>query len=132
LEDNHRELREQIESFVDLRTARAHLAESMRGAGAQSLEIGDAELVLTELASNSLRYSGEPVEFCLEWLDGSPVLHVWDCGDAFDWTPPRQEAASESGRGLFLVQAIAQHFSVERADERNHARAALRPLRSPA
>ncbi|WP_217251275.1 ATP-binding protein [Streptomyces sp. AC602_WCS936] len=81
----------------------------------------DAELVVTELLSNALRHGRPPVRVALTVLcapHGLPSVRVevTDAGAAFDtgrvrarWRHPSFGWA-ESGRGLFLVDALCSRW----------------------
>jgi anti-sigma regulatory factor (Ser/Thr protein kinase) len=77
----------------------------------------DAGLLVTELVSNSVRHSGMStadqitVAVCFE--EGRLRVEVTDTGPGFD--PPNlvEPPLGSSGRGLFLVEALADDWAVE-------------------
>ncbi|MFF2790620.1 SpoIIE family protein phosphatase [Streptomyces sp. NPDC058049] len=74
-----------------------------------------AELLLSELVTNAVRYGGEPIRVRLV-LDRSLICEVYD-GNS---TAPRlRQAAStdEGGRGLFLVAQLAQAWGTRYTTE---------------
>ena len=93
-------------------------------------ELGDAELVLEELVGNAVRHAGGPVWVSLSWRELSPTVRVLDLGPGFDpallgavrAAPLDRGGAAEgledvdpfllaeSGRGLFLVNALARSW----------------------
>jgi anti-sigma regulatory factor (Ser/Thr protein kinase) len=102
--------------------ARAESAEEvrtvMRGwlAGrAAEQELGDAELVVTELLSNSVRHAGlapdEVVRVRVAEIAAGLRLEVEDPGRA--GTPQRRKPGLDGGLGLNLVDALALHWGVQ-------------------
>jgi anti-sigma regulatory factor (Ser/Thr protein kinase) len=74
-----------------------------------------AELILAEVVGNLARYAPREVEAVLERDDGRHVLHVRDNGPGFEFLPKLPpDLYSESGRGLFLISALAADFNVTR------------------
>lgn len=126
------EWRAVVRDVGELQSVRHKLAESLRQAGGADADVSDAELVLTELVSNSLRHSKLDVEVSLHRSGGIPVILVVDDGPPF--TPPgtEPELAQDCGRGLFIVNAIASDFTVSREKGRNAARAVLGGRAGPA
>jgi anti-sigma regulatory factor (Ser/Thr protein kinase) len=87
----------------------------------------DADVIFGELLGNVVRYAPGPVEIRVDWNRGTPVLHVFDEGPGFMYLPrlPR-DVYAESGRGLYLVSALAEDFHVSRRSGKgSHARAVL-------
>lgn len=78
-------------------------------------QLAASELIVTELLGNVARHTPGPAEVTLEWNAGVGTVRVFDQGKRFD--PPKRhelrDVLSESGRGLYLVHAIAQHLSIE-------------------
>jgi serine/threonine-protein kinase RsbW len=81
------------------------------------------QLALWELTSNIIRHSNKKkADFFIHWNDDQFTIEVFDYGDGFDWRPvlsktvvsPRQLG----GRGLFLIQQIAQHFSFDESGKK--------------
>ncbi|MFD9575365.1 ATP-binding protein [Streptomyces sp. NPDC059982] len=73
--------------------------------------IPDAQLVISELVTNAFQYGGGDVRvrlfltdvyLCVEVRSPGPGSPIPRCADDLD----------ESGRGLFLVQAVAQRWAV--------------------
>lgn len=89
-----------------------------------------AELVVSELLGNVARHTPGPAEVILEWSNANAVVRVCDRGQRF--TAPdgtsHVEPLCENGRGLFLVQTMSTHFSVEWTGEGNCVSAEL-PLK---
>jgi anti-sigma regulatory factor (Ser/Thr protein kinase) len=110
---------------------RAFLACLASKAGAASaIDRSAAELIFGELLGNVVRHAPGPVEIRLDWTGPLPVLHVLDSGPGFRSRRKRERLPvddwSESGRGLFIVNACAEQFSVRnRSGRGTHACATL-------
>jgi serine phosphatase RsbU (regulator of sigma subunit)/anti-sigma regulatory factor (Ser/Thr protein kinase) len=108
-------------------SARADFSAQLRAAGAADEDVYAAEVVFGELIGNVLRHAGGIVDVLVDWEGPSPVLHVRDRGPGFTHAPrlPRNLWA-ESGRGLYIVQALTDDFNVTPIPEGgSHARAVL-------
>jgi anti-sigma regulatory factor (Ser/Thr protein kinase) len=112
---------------------RAFLAclNSKAGLGA-AIDVAAAELIFGELLGNVVRHAPGQVDIVLDWTDVLPVLHVLDRGPGFRSRRKRErlpvDELSESGRGLFIVNACAPVFSVRNRNGRGtHASATLPP-----
>jgi serine phosphatase RsbU (regulator of sigma subunit)/anti-sigma regulatory factor (Ser/Thr protein kinase) len=86
-----------------------------------------AELLFAELLGNVVRYAGGMTEVAIDRSAPSPVLHVLDRGRGFRHMPKLPaDVLSERGRGLYIVAALADDFTVSRRpDGGSHARAVL-------
>jgi anti-sigma regulatory factor (Ser/Thr protein kinase) len=113
----------------DVRSAhvlRTRLLAHLRAQGDRDADYTSAELVVGELVGNVVRHAPGFAEVALDWRGEEPVLHVLDHGPGYEPNSALPSAASESGRGLFLVSALAREFSVTRRPGRgSHARAVL-------
>jgi anti-sigma regulatory factor (Ser/Thr protein kinase) len=99
---------------------------------AKPIDLAAAELIFGELLGNVVRHAPGRVEIILDWTGELPVLHVLDTGPGFRSRRKRErlpvDELSESGRGLFIINACAVDFSVRaREDRGTHARATLAP-----
>lgn len=77
--------------------------------------IDDAELVISELVTNSVRSGAGTVHLAVRLHHGALEVDVADDGPGW----PRLVRAGErdtNGRGLVLVDALAQHWQAERID----------------
>ena len=77
------------------------------------------KLLATELVTNSCRHAaakGDPIGLVLAVEDGLVRLSVTDTGPGFDGRPGEAQPEEESGRGLFIVDALAERWGVDRAD----------------
>jgi anti-sigma regulatory factor (Ser/Thr protein kinase) len=99
--------------------ARLHAKTASLGWGLSSAQADTAELVVSELVTNSVRASAVLVSPVVRlWLtsDRTRVLiQVWDGAGEM---PSRQDAGpdSEAGRGLMLVAALVSRWGSGRTD----------------
>ncbi len=108
-------------------TARHAYAQKLRGLGIAENEVVSAELIFGELIGNVYRYAPGEVEVILDASAATPVLHVFDTGEGFEYRPRLpSDVLSERGRGLFLVAALAEEVSAElRRPSGSHVRVVL-------
>jgi anti-sigma regulatory factor (Ser/Thr protein kinase) len=93
-------------SPVSSRLARAAAREVL-----QRPENPRVALVVTELVTNSVKHAGASPELTLDW-DGAVLrIEVYDDG-AGRPVKRRADATSSSGRGLALVEAVADRWGV--------------------
>jgi PAS domain S-box-containing protein len=95
--------------------ARGLFVEFLHGIAADDELVDRAELIFGELLGNVVRHAPGPVEISFD-LDSSPgILHVIDSGPAFTLAPSHlpDDAFSELGRGLFIVQQLASDVRVD-------------------
>ena len=74
------------------------------------------KLLATELVTNSCRHAtsrGEPIGVVLSSDDNVVRLSVSDCGPGFSAPEAAADPESESGRGLFIVDALAKRWGIE-------------------
>ena len=74
------------------------------------------KLVATELVTNSCRHAaakGDPIGLVLSVEDTLVRLSVTDTGPGFDAPTGQPDLEGESGRGLFIVDALAQRWGVD-------------------
>lgn len=71
-------------------------------------------LVVTELVTNAIRHADSSPELTLRSGDGRVRIEVFDSGPGHP-VLARPEATATSGRGLALVDAMADAWGVERA-----------------
>lgn len=76
-------------------------------------DLGGCELIFGELVGNALRYAPGRLSLSLSTDEHGVLLHVMDDGPGFDGfrTLP-YNVWSESGRGLFIVNAIAESLDI--------------------
>jgi signal transduction histidine kinase/CheY-like chemotaxis protein len=110
----------------EIRLLREKLRAVLLDCSTPEPRISDAELVLTELCSNSFRHAGGPVRVRLRAEPPGARLEVIDNGPPFAVAAGLPADESAGGRGLFLVAALASPFEVRRTDAgENYATAVL-------
>jgi anti-sigma regulatory factor (Ser/Thr protein kinase) len=101
----------------------------------------NAELLVSELVTNSVRHAGLPSEASIEFsVRASPevlMVEVADAGQGFDHTSPARPrvvagTASASGWGLFLVDRIADRWGAAKVDGETRVWFELSPGAVPA
>jgi len=71
-------------------------------------------VVFSELVGNAVRHAPGALSISISISDGKPQLHVIDDGPGFDRRPELPNNIwSESGRGLFLISALAEALSIK-------------------
>lgn len=116
-----------------LREARRALVEWIEGHGADPDACQRAELIVSELASNAVQASpGMPYRISAQRIDDERYdLVVVNTLDDADAVPPRDEWGPDDvlatrGRGLVIVEALAEQISVEQGAGSVTVRARLR------
>jgi GAF domain-containing protein/anti-sigma regulatory factor (Ser/Thr protein kinase) len=78
-------------------------------------DINACEVIFSELVGNALRYAPGRLSLGLSVDAEGMWLHVMDDGPGFSGPPSLpNDVWSESGRGLFLVEALARDFTIRR------------------
>ncbi len=110
------------------RHTREAFAHALGRRGGDHSVLPDAELVFGELVGNAARHAPGRVDVILDRTGTHFVLNVLDHGPGFRHVSRLPtDPLSESGRGLFIVSALSEEFSVSpRADGGSHARVVLR------
>ncbi len=98
---------------ADAARLRRELVAYLRRFGRTEGDFGAAELILGELLSNAGRYTPGPVCVAIDWNDEFARAIVCDAGRGFAWTPELPRTNAESGRGLYIVSALAFDIEVE-------------------
>jgi len=107
-------------------------AEPARGkfgawlSGAAEGDIYGATVIFGELVGNVVRHAPGPIEMRAEWQGSDLVLHVLDRGCGF--APSLQlptDGLSETGRGFFIVDALARKADVSVSHQGTHVRVVL-------
>jgi sigma-B regulation protein RsbU (phosphoserine phosphatase) len=91
-------------------TARRVVTEALASAGLEVM-LDDALLLVTELVTNSVVHAGTEVELSVEIGAGSARIEVLDRGGgALPVTTAPPDDTREGGRGIFLLDALAQEW----------------------
>jgi anti-sigma regulatory factor (Ser/Thr protein kinase) len=109
------------------RAARHAVSAGLIEHGMSVHALGAAEIVFAELLGNVVRYAPGVVRVALDCSASVPVLHVLDEGRGFRHLPKLpDDVLSERGRGLYIVSACSEDFTVTRRPHGgSHARAVL-------
>ncbi|MPY51639.1 ATP-binding protein [Streptomyces acidicola] len=94
---------------------RAHVRTVLTRYRTEPTVLDNAQLVASELVTNSLACTRDPVAVRLVRADGRLRLSVWDSSSCPPRESPQPGLDEESGRGLWLTQACADewgHFLV--------------------
>ena len=92
-----------VYEFSDLSGARRCVSRYARLLGMSSERIDDLQLIATELATNSVRHTGEACQLALWHQDGYLICEARDVGPLDDPLAGRRSSQS----GLFVVNAVA-------------------------
>jgi anti-sigma regulatory factor (Ser/Thr protein kinase) len=90
---------------------RAAAAAMDAGVPVQEPVRSDVLLVVSELVSNAVRHGEGPIDLAVEVSTSHVHVEVTDQGDARP-QPARPAAMSQSGRGLLIVDSIADAWGV--------------------
>jgi serine phosphatase RsbU (regulator of sigma subunit)/anti-sigma regulatory factor (Ser/Thr protein kinase) len=97
-----------------------------------SADVNACEMIFSELVGNVLRYAPGRLSLDLSVDERGIWLHVMDDGPGFNGPPSLpKDLWSESGRGLFLVAALAEEFHIRRLPVYGTYVKVLLPKRSP-
>jgi PAS domain S-box-containing protein len=109
-------LRVTLESRPESAAEARQAVETLNGSVAPTV-IDELKLLVTELVTNSCRHSKADGGVVVEvGLDGATVrLAVIDSGPGFEAQVPAGDLLDESGRGLFIVDALADRWGVDTA-----------------
>ncbi len=89
--------------------------DAVGGAYGGAADLNACEVIFSELVGNALRYAPGRLSLGLSVDERGTWLHVMDDGPGYS-TPPSlpSDVWSESGRGLFLVRALALDLEIRR------------------
>ncbi|MER6154966.1 ATP-binding protein [Streptomyces sp. NPDC001868] len=89
---------------------RAHVRAVLTRYRADPTVLDNAQLVASELVTNSLANTGDPVAVRLLRADGRLRLSVWDSSPCLPRERPGPGLDAENGRGLWLSRACADEW----------------------
>ena len=116
--------------------ARQRLSADLRARGIFAAAIDDAVLVVSELLSNALRHAHPLPSGRSGWRGSAPRRHVEvrvsDGGAATEPRAGRATLSSLGGRGLGIVEYVAESWGVHYDDDGTTVWAVLRVSRDPA
>lgn len=72
----------------------------------------DAQLLVSEVVTNSIKHAGsdEPIQLRVWTRPNGLTVEVADGGFGFDNRPPAERSDDEGGRGLLIVEALADRW----------------------
>lgn len=91
----------------------------------------DSELIFGELVGNVAQHARGPVYVELRRTRSDAVLCVHDDGSGFELNPSLPDEMCETGRGLYLVSALAKRVTVKRREGRGASVTVTLPVRVP-
>ncbi len=86
----------------------------LRARAVEEADFMSAEIAFGELVGNVVRHAPGPIAIEVDWSDRLPILSVCDRGPGFEPKIVPADLCEESGRGLFLVRALAGEPNLER------------------
>lgn len=96
--------------------ARAFLSRLLQGWGLSDQVIDDAGLLATELISNAVRHGTGTVNLRVEVDDGVVEVRVHDEGAHVPLVGANEDPTSLGGRGLFIVECVADQWGSDPDD----------------
>ena len=77
------------------------------------------ELIVGEILANTVEHAPGLVSMEVDWSDAAPVVTVVDTGPGLERFAAQlpEDALTEDGRGLYLVQTLARDVCIE-SDQR--------------
>ena len=106
--------------------AAGQLQEFLRGHGCPERVRSECELIMVEACNNAIKHAEpqgawKPVSVEVRVEGGRIEIRIIDHGPGFEW--PRNaslpEPDQESGRGVFLINALADYVAYERQGDQN-------------
>lgn len=100
--------------------ARAMVGQLLVDAGCSATVVDDSRLVAHELVMNGVLHgapdAGEEISLSCRVTDAHVVIGVLDHGRRGSVAVRRASVAESSGRGLAIVEALSERWSVDRSD----------------
>jgi len=115
-------------SVTAVRSARTELASFLRDSGVRDSVVDDAVVILSELVTNAVRHAsaGPGDELRVEWTLESRRLRMRVSDGGRRSPPTLHDQGAVGGRGLSIVAALADSWSLERAERGTTVTAVLR------
>jgi anti-sigma regulatory factor (Ser/Thr protein kinase) len=93
-------------------TARSAFMQAVREHAGWAIDEDAAQVIYTELITNSIKYGKRPIVARLECDRGGLKLHIEDRGEGFEQGISAPPVQNLTGRGLFLVAKYAEHLEI--------------------
>lgn len=122
----------EFESTGDIYPSSMHteIMSLLRSKGTADSDFDAAELIYGELIGNLIRHASGKVTIQFEWSEDFPTLSVSEeQGYATPAICLPSDPLAESGRGLFIVKALARDFTVMESDGTGGAACAVLPVK---
>lgn len=112
---------------------RSEFADYLERHAAPGSDLLGATLVFSELLTNALESSEQPVWVSLDWGGDELVLSVHDLGSGFEppTEPSMPDADSKRGRGLMIVTHLTEHLDIAAKRAGGSRVTATLPIRRP-
>jgi anti-sigma regulatory factor (Ser/Thr protein kinase)/PAS domain-containing protein len=111
---------------TDVRRARAFVASVLASWRMPELAGGAAELLTSELVTNAIRHAGGPVTVVVRYTGAEVRIEVGDSGPPAQLAVPEPDDDALGGRGLLLVDRVADAWGVGRNVRGKHVWFSLR------
>lgn len=113
-------------SVATARHALGDLADSV-----SSEKLADVQLAVSELVTNSILHANlaptDLITLKVLAYNGAVSIEVTDCGPGFEAPTCEPDVNASEGRGLYLVDLIADRWSVQRKQGNTHVRLEIGP-----
>jgi anti-sigma regulatory factor (Ser/Thr protein kinase) len=93
--------------------ARQAIRRFLKLQAARDSDLDGAETIAGELIANVIRHAPGPVGIHVFWKGDGATLIIMDRGPGIPHIRKVPDALSTSGRGLFLVQALARRVEID-------------------
>jgi len=102
------------------RSSRHELTKFLNRFAADREAVFTAELILGEILANTVEHAPGLVEIRIDWTGAKPIVTVRDTGPGLRQLSAGlpKDALDESGRGLYLIRALADEVSLKTAPGR--------------
>ncbi|GAC1499214.1 MAG: hypothetical protein NVS1B14_02590 [Vulcanimicrobiaceae bacterium] len=97
------------------RKARQELTHFVRQYVDAETDLFTSELIIGEILANTVEHAPGLVEVTIEWMNGRPVITARDTGPGLTKVAAPQlptDQFDENGRGLFLIQQLAEEVTI--------------------
>ncbi len=98
----------EVDNLTSMEYELRAFAEYLKSEGLAEEDVFFSRLASCELISNVIRHGGEAAKFCGELFpDRISITVTADCQRGVDLDPPMPEPFAESGRGLYIINAVS-------------------------
>lgn len=105
---------------------RRELTQYLERHAVPGADLSGAQIVISELLTNSVEHSGSMIWVSIDWRSSHPVVTVHDLGPDFERPDGTVATDVPNGRGLLMVDALSVDYSsIRKSAGGNIARAVL-------